>query len=391
MSRSWDLWLTPTVTLSLILEAESPLSSFTRWAAQWALWLRPALLKGALQYEIALRGDTSSVRAASLYFAEAYSVISTGTLRIVDYAYFREQAGSASDTASQSTTLEALGIHIATSEGIDVPSVEYDLLAASLTRVLHSYAIVERAVALAETAYPPPGEDGNTPADALLLELWEKLRPETEYPGSRGKHWQQLGFQNTSPATDFRGVGMLGLHVLLYFARVYGARASEIVDESVGGGERWYPLALASLHMTAFALELGKSRDLQLFLLRSLQTSSSSASSSNLAFTEDPPPLVDVADAMTPLLPERTSSPSRHSYIVGTLGEAPDLEAFLTIASDLLLLFHAHWRQSNFRVMEFEQASRSFQSALRPWIRRGVLDGRALGWETWEEGAVKLD
>lgn len=40
---------------------------------------------------------------------------------------------------------------------------------------------------------------------------------------------------------------------------------------------------------------------------------------------------------------------------------------------------------------EFEQTSKAFQAALRPWIRRGILDGRALGWETWEEGAVKLE
>lgn len=40
---------------------------------------------------------------------------------------------------------------------------------------------------------------------------------------------------------------------------------------------------------------------------------------------------------------------------------------------------------------EFEQVEKAFRAALRPWIRRGILDGRALGWEKWDEGQVKLD
>lgn len=30
------------------------------------------------------------------------------------------------------------------------------------------------------------------------------------------KQWQDLGFQGNNPATDFRGMGMLGLQCLLY-------------------------------------------------------------------------------------------------------------------------------------------------------------------------------
>jgi hypothetical protein len=44
-----------------------------------------------------------------------------------------------------------------------------------------------------------------------------------------------------------------------------------------------------------------------------------------------------------------------------------------------------------YRIVEFEQVEKDFQASLRPWIRRGVLDGRALGWEKWDEGGIKLD
>lgn len=107
---------------------------------------------------------------------------------------------------------------------------------------------------------------------------------------------------------------------------------------------RRYPLALASIHLTAFALDLATSvralhplipfvlatayrfsalppfqRDLQLFLLRSVQTR-----------------------------PETTPAASSDAP---TKDADLDIEPFLRIASDLLLLFHSHWRQGGFTVM----------------------------------------
>jgi len=74
-----------------------------------------------------------------------------------------------------------------------------------------------------------------------------------------------------------------------------------------------YPLALASIHMTAFTLDLAEKRDLQLFLLRSTQTKP------------------DPTSALT-------TQPKEYS-------------ALLRISSDLLLLFHEHWKQGSFTVM----------------------------------------
>lgn len=72
---TFELWLTPSITLSLILESESPAPSFIRWASSWLLYFRPALLKQALAYELEQRPEQD--------------VVSAGTLRIVDYACFR--------------------------------------------------------------------------------------------------------------------------------------------------------------------------------------------------------------------------------------------------------------------------------------------------------------
>ncbi|GAA5966123.1 hypothetical protein JCM21900_004947 [Sporobolomyces salmonicolor] len=345
MASAWDLWLTPTISLSLIVEAESPVPSVARFLSQWVLYFRPALLKQALEYELEQRPHQD--------------IVSGAALRVVDYAYWREMTANGGDLY-RPVRRDALSLSIAMSEGVECPSAEYELLEVSLQRVLVSYSIVDKVVEVSKQPFPK-----DKSADRQLRELWGLLKPEKEFGGLIGKHWQDLGFQNTSPSTDLRGVGMLGLESLLYFARTYGERAAEIVDEAVNGGSKWYPLALASLHMTAFALDLATSRDLQLFLLRSLQTRPSVPTS---------PPA------------NLTSSSSTSS------SDTPiDITPFLRIASDLLLLFHEHWKQGGFTVMQFEQISKDFQAALRPWIRRGVLDGRALGWEKWDEGAIKLE
>jgi len=200
------------------------------------------------------------------------------------------------------------------------------------------------------------------------------------------------------------------LDAFLHFARTYGERAAEMVEESVGGGEHWcvvdrprsssltsksrrqldlldthrYPLALASIHVTAFVLDMAKKvrssvfpspprplpdlsrprpqRDLQLHLLRTL-----------------PSPSIDT-DAPSP-----SSSPST--------SPSTALEPLLSLSSSLLILFHAFWlsHQPRPTVMQFESVFRDFEARMRPWIRRGVADGRALGWRDDDEGTLKLE
>lgn len=75
MSSAFELWLTPNITLSLVLESESDVASFSRFLSRTLLWLRPALLRQALAYELEQGPDLE--------------LVSAGTLRVVDYAYWR--------------------------------------------------------------------------------------------------------------------------------------------------------------------------------------------------------------------------------------------------------------------------------------------------------------
>lgn len=88
MANAFELWLTPTITLSLVLESESDIPSLSRFVSQWLLYFRPALLRQALAYELQQRPDSD--------------IVSAGTLRIVDYAYWRATRAQVSRSSRSS-------------------------------------------------------------------------------------------------------------------------------------------------------------------------------------------------------------------------------------------------------------------------------------------------
>eukprot|EP00095_Tigriopus_kingsejongensis_P005842 maker-scaffold697_size109876-snap-gene-0.20 protein:Tk05842 transcript:maker-scaffold697_size109876-snap-gene-0.20-mRNA-1 annotation:"elmo domain-containing protein 1" len=74
-----------------------------------------------------------------------------------------------------------------------------------------------------------PAESGH---EQDLLELWRLLQPGIPLTHRRTKQWQIIGFQGEDPATDFRGMGRLGLANLLYFAQAHTSTAQHILSHS---------------------------------------------------------------------------------------------------------------------------------------------------------------
>jgi len=75
-----------------------------------------------------------------------------------------------------------------------------------------SYGRLLSAVeALRTTAYDCEDEGH----EAMLMDLWRLLQPGIPLSQRRTKEWQNVGFQGEDPKTDFRGMGVLGLHNLL--------------------------------------------------------------------------------------------------------------------------------------------------------------------------------
>ncbi|KAJ8276673.1 hypothetical protein COCON_G00084250 [Conger conger] len=78
-----------------------------------------------------------------------------------------------------------------------------------------------------------PYDCENAEHEEMLLKLWKALRPETPLTGRISKQWCEIGFQGSDPKTDFRGMGLLGLHNLLYFAEHDKAAALQVLHDSL--------------------------------------------------------------------------------------------------------------------------------------------------------------
>jgi hypothetical protein len=73
--------------------------------------------------------------------------------------------------------------------------------------------------------------------------------------GLVSSEWSALGFQGKDPASDFRGMGMLGLVQLVHFSKHRGVAARDLLLES-NHPRRWFPFAATGINMTKFVSEL---------------------------------------------------------------------------------------------------------------------------------------
>lgn len=105
-----------------------------------------------------------------------------------------------------------------------------------------------------------PYDRANRHHEALLLRLWSLLRPGEELGERYTPRWGEIGFQGTDPATDFRGMGLLGLQNLVAFAERYPEEAGRVLADT----ERpaWFSFAITGLNLTADMCRLVSERRL---------------------------------------------------------------------------------------------------------------------------------
>lgn len=92
----------------------------------------------------------------------------------------------------------------------------------------------------------------------LLVTIYRSLTVQLSYEIRRfGNHWENIGFQGTDPATDLRGVGILGLYQILYF--VLSKRTQKISQKiyklSLDNYQQ-FPFCVMSTNLTAMALQI---------------------------------------------------------------------------------------------------------------------------------------
>lgn len=82
-----------------------------------------------------------------------------------------------------------------------------------------------------------------------LLQLWELLMPDTKLENRISSQWSDIGFQGKNPQTDFRGMGMLGLENLLYFAKNQNEMSRKVLYES-HHPTYWYSYAIVGINIS---------------------------------------------------------------------------------------------------------------------------------------------
>lgn len=105
-------------------------------------------------------------------------------------------------------------------------------LGISLQASLFQIIGYRRLVAEVEKLRREPYDSENLEHEDMLLKLWKSLCPDVPLTGRISKQWSDIGFQGSDPKTDFRGMGLLGLHNLLYFAEHDKATALQVLYDS---------------------------------------------------------------------------------------------------------------------------------------------------------------
>lgn len=102
-------------------------------------------------------------------------------------------------------------------------------LGASLLQIVGYRSLLLEVEKLRRETYDSENEEH----EELLLKLWEELRPDAPLSGRISKQWCEIGFQGSDPKTDFRGMGLLGLRNLLFFAEHDKAAALQMLNDSL--------------------------------------------------------------------------------------------------------------------------------------------------------------
>lgn len=106
-----------------------------------------------------------------------------------------------------------------------------------------------------------PYDKTNPDHEATLMRMWTATYPDTKLESRVSEQWKLLGFQGTDPATDFRGMGYLGLSQLVYFAENHTDIFRKIVNGQIARKEREYPVAVAGINLTQKLYDILKVND----------------------------------------------------------------------------------------------------------------------------------
>ncbi|NWR45335.1 ELMD1 protein, partial [Regulus satrapa] len=106
-------------------------------------------------------------------------------------------------------------------------------LGVSLQACLLQIVGYRNLIAEVEKLRREPYDSENPQHEEMLLKLWKCLKPNSPLKARISKQWCEIGFQGDDPKTDFRGMGLLGLYNLVYFAEWDTEIAQKVLTDSL--------------------------------------------------------------------------------------------------------------------------------------------------------------
>ncbi|KAI9352649.1 ELMO/CED-12 family-domain-containing protein [Obelidium mucronatum] len=137
------------------------------------------------------------------------------------------------------------------------------LLRESLATISSTFQLMHELNARAAVKY----DRENKQHERKLLEFWDLAMPNEKLLHRVGKQWEKIGFQGTDPATDFRGMGCLGLDDLFYYAKYHSVSFQRVLKSS-HHDTAWFSMAIVGINITGFTLSLLRKRCLQSFFYK---------------------------------------------------------------------------------------------------------------------------
>lgn len=126
---------------------------------------------------------------------------------------------------------------------------------ATLSICLHQICGYRQLRTEIENIRKTPYCSDNPQHEALLMKLWRTLKPDTRLESRINKQWTEIGFQGDDPMTDFRGMGMLGLHNLVYFVTKYTDASRQLYSHS-NHPQYGYSFAIVGINITGLAVQM---------------------------------------------------------------------------------------------------------------------------------------
>ncbi|EFA78286.1 engulfment and cell motility ELM family protein [Heterostelium album PN500] len=138
---------------------------------------------------------------------------------------------------------------------VEIKKINQDLLAFESTILPNLEAALEPLSALQslkaqitllrDQAY----DSENEIHEEKLDQLWNSIFPNKRRSARITSEWGHMGFQGKDPATDFRGMGLLGLENLLYLATNYEEETKYILE--CANSKFQYPFAITGINITS--------------------------------------------------------------------------------------------------------------------------------------------